>query len=477
MAKTINFLFPFYLCTIPSVQANDFLQPNIVFILADDLGYTDLGCMGSDFYETPHIDSLRASGMLFTRTYTNAANSAPSRACLMTGKYAPRHGVYTVNPPDRGRAEHRKLIPSLNKQALPVSFTLFPKLLKESGYHTIHVGKWHLGNDEEGTGPIAHGFDVNIAGGNEGAPYSYFYPYCSVKKQKCLSALETGQNGEYLTDRLTNEAINQLKQTTAQPFFLYFAHYAVHTPLQAKEDVIKKYQNKTPGKKHKNPVYAAMVESLDQSVGRIINTLKELDKLDNTLIVFMSDNGGMLNGISDNSPLRAGKGTPYEGGNRVPLIIQWNGKVPSGTLCTDPIIGVDLYPTLLEAAGITLPADLDGMSLQPLLSGQAKKTPERDLFVCFPAYLENYGSDSGFRATPYSSIISGNWKLIHFFEDNRDELYNLQEDISEKKDLSQQNIEKKQELLDRLHLWEKQVKAPVSFEINPVYKSIEANKE
>lgn len=444
-------------------------RPNIVLILADDLGWTDLGCMGSDYYETPHIDKLRSNGMLFTQAYSNAANSAPSRACLMTGLYTPRHGIYTVNPPDRGKAEGRKLIPFSNNRELPVSYTLLPRYLKTNGYNTCHVGKWHLGSDERGTGPLSHGFDVNKGGGDEGSPYSYFFPYCS-RNGKCLTNLEQGEEGEYLTDRLTDEAVSFIRQQSGeQPFFLYMAHHAVHTPLQAKEELIEKYRQKKPGEKHNNPVYAAMVQSLDESVGLIIKSLEETGQLDNTLIIFMSDNGGMLNNISDNYPLRGGKGNPYEGGNRVPIIVQWNGKVKAGSTCRTPVTGADLYPTVADLLGVAPLREPDGKSITPLLYDNQANWKERDLYFFFPAYLENYGGREGFRATPYSSVVSGDWKLIHFFEDNRNELYYLKEDIGETNNLAEVEKAKEKELYHSLQAWQQELLGTFSFEENPKF--------
>lgn len=444
-------------------------RPNIVIILADDLGWTDLACTGSDFYETPHIDKLRDSGMLFTQAYSNAANSAPSRACLMTGLYSPRHGIYTVNPPDRGEAKDRKLIPYANNHELPTSYTLLPRFLKEQGYYTIHIGKWHLGNDERGTGPLSHGFDINKGGGDEGSPYSYFFPYCS-QTGKCLTGLEQGEENEYLTDRLTEEAIKHIRQTNNKPFFLYLAHHAVHTPLQAKEELIEKYKRKPAGSKHSNPTYAAMIESLDESVGKVIGALEETGKIDNTIIIFLSDNGGMLNGISDNTPLRGGKGNPYEGGNRIPMIIQWKGKISPATTCDIPVIGMDLFPTIADLTGTTPAIPLDGTSLKPLLMSTESLLPNRSLYFSFPAYLQNYGKLEGFRATPYNSIISGEWKLIRFFETNTTELYNLKNDIGETTDLTDIYPGKSLELLKQLNEWEKSVNAPVHFEKNPLYQ-------
>ena len=447
-------------------QVND--KPNIIFILSDDLGWTDTGCTGSDFYNTPNIDALRASGVLFTHAYTNAANSAPSRASIMTGLYTPRHEVYTVPPVDRGKSENRKLIPKATKTTIADSLIFFPQLLHSQGYRTVHIGKWHLGSDNAGNGPQSRGFDVNIAGDANGSPYSYYYPFCNNNNTQCLTNLNLNDSSyQYLTDRLTQEAVMQIKEAKDQPLFLYMSHYAVHTPLQGKDELVAKYENKRPGINHQNPVYAAMVESLDQSVGRIVQALRDENKLSNTLIVFFSDNGGMVDGISNNAPLRGGKGTPYEGGNRVPLIFSFQGKIKPNQTNTTNVIGTDLFPTFLDFANIALPYTLDGESLKESLLTNKDGETDRDLFFYFPAYLESYKDISTFRATPYSSIISDNWKLIYFFEEGNYELYNLNDDIGEQQDLSDTKNELAQLMLSKLNNWLVSVGAPTEFEKNP----------
>ena len=266
-------------------------KPNIVFILADDLGWTDLGVMGSDYYETPNIDRLATEGILFDNAYAAAANSAPSRACMMTGMYTPRHGVYTVSPPDRGDRTKRKYIAIPNVEDVCADFVTMAEALQEQGYQCGHIGKWHLGDDEDGTGPLSQGFIWNVGGNRAGAPYSYFYPYCLPDKSKCHVGLEEGILGEYLTDRLTEEAVSFIKSHSEGPFFLHLSHHAVHTVLQAPDSLINKYRNKTPGKYHKNPIYAAMIEKLDDSVGRICQVIKTLGIADRTIVIFYSDKG------------------------------------------------------------------------------------------------------------------------------------------------------------------------------------------
>ncbi len=443
-------------------------RPNIVFILADDLGWTDLGCMGSDFYETPNIDNLRKAGVLFTHAYANAPNSAPSRACILTGLYTPRHGIYTVDSSERGKSENRKLIPIPNNMVLPTTFTTFPIILHANGYRTIHIGKWHLGSDTDGNGPLSHGFDINIAGDNNGSPYTYYYPFCN-KKGQCLKNLNLNDSTyRYLTDRLTEEAMQQIRKSKDQPFFLYMSHYAVHTPIEGREDLVDKYRHKSPGKRHNNSTYAAMIQSLDESVGKIVQVLKEENKLDNTLIVFFSDNGGMLDGISNNSPLRGGKGTPYEGGNRVPLIVFYGDKVEANSINKMNVVGLDLFPTFLDFAEIPIPQNVDGISLKKsILKHENNKT--RDLYFFFPAYLESYSDPNTFRATPYATIISNEWKLIYFFENSHSEIYNLKDDIGELVDRSRTDKKKVAKMRKQLFKWMRQVNAPVNFQQNPLY--------
>ena len=442
-------------------------RPNIVFIMADDLGWSDLSVTGSDYYETPNIDRLASQGMLFTNAYAAAANSAPSRACFMTGMYSPRHGVFTVSPSARGDKTKRKLIPIPNTEDVRADFVTMAEALQECGYQCGHVGKWHLGDDREGTGPLSQGFIFNIAGERAGTPYSYFYPYCNPKKNKCHLGLDKGTPGEYLTDRLTSEAINFMKEHKDGPFFLYLAHHAVHTPLKAPQHLIEKYEKKAKGKNHKNPVYAAMIESLDQNVGRVCRSLDSLGIADNTVVVFFSDNGG-LEPVTDNYPLREGKGSPYEGGARVPLIMRWPGKINPGTTSSVPVIGVDFYPTFVTIANGTPALNLDGKDIFSLLK---RNNPERDLFWHFPAYLQSNGKKGKiWRATPYSSIRSGDWKLIYYYEDKSMELFDLKNDIGEQHELSHERNEKKRELYTKLMDWMEKVGAPVPTELNPDYK-------
>ena len=443
--------------------------PNIVFLFIDDLGWRDVGFMGSTFYETPHIDRLARGGMIFTNAYANAPNCAPTRACLMSGQYGARHGVYTVGSSERGKAKGRRLIPIENHTTLPAEVVTLAECLKAAGYATCHLGKWHLGGEPE-TKPGGQGFDVNVAGNHAGSPRTYFSPYKNPD-------LPDGPEGQYLTDRLTDEAVRFIDAHRNGPFFLYLAHYAVHTPLMAMKDLIEKYKQKEPSGGHDHPVYAAMIESVDRGIGRILHRLDDLDLAGDTLVVFFSDNGGCggyeelgIKGpeITSQAPLKGGKGMLYEGGIRVPMAVRWPGRVPPGTTCETPVIGLDFYPTLIEAAGARPPQGqvLDGESLVPLMTQKGNLARDA-IYWHFPAYLQ--GGGGTWRTTPGGVIRSGDWKLIEYFEDGRLELYNLRDDIGETKNLAETSAAKAKALHDRLVAWRKEVGAPVPTEQNPAF--------
>lgn len=423
-------------------------KPNIIFILADDLGWRDLGFMGSRYYETPRIDKLAEEGVGFTSAYSNAPNCAPTRACLMSGQYGPRHGVYTVGTSERGPANMRKLVPTPNTTDLDTKVVTIADALKPAGYTSACIGKWHLG-DKEPYRPQDRGFDVVVARDHAG---------------------HFDKQGNYLTDTLTDKALEFIAANKDRPFFLYLAHHAVHTPIQAKKELIEKYKKKTGDEIHNNPTYAAMIESVDQGVGRVLDKLDELVLAENTVVFFFSDNGGYGN-VTSMAPLRGSKGMLYEGGIRVPLIIRWPGVAKPRTKCDVPVIGIDFYPTMLEIAGAKKPRRhiLDGESILPLLKG-ADKLKRKAIFWHFPAYLEPYNErQKPWRTTPAGAVRMGDWKLIEFFEDNRIELYNLKYDISEKENLAESNPEKAEELHRLLLNWRKKTNAPVPTERNPKY--------
>lgn len=392
----------------------------------------------------------------------------------MTGLYTPRHGVYTVSPSARGDKTKRKLIPITNTEDVRTDFVTLGEALKQQGYVCGHIGKWHLGSDLDGskTGPLSQGFDYNIAGDRAGSPYSYFYPYC--RKQKCHLGLDEGSEGEYLTDRLTSEAIKFVEQTKDKPFFLYMAHHAVHTPLKAPQTLVDKYQKKTKGKYQTNAIYAAMVENLDWNVGRLCHAIDSLGLSENTLIVFYSDNGGAA-AATNNFRLRGAKGMPYEGGIRVPLIMKYPRKIKAGTVVSEPVTGVDFYPTLVALTGGIPDNGLDGENIFDRMKKGTSKV-QRALFWHFPAYLEGYqGLGRDFRATPYSIIRSGDWKLIYYYEDKSMELFNLKNDRMERNNLVNLQPTLAKELYTRLMKWLIDTRADIPTELNPAY--IKAKKQ
>ncbi len=442
----------------------DTTKVNIVLILADDLGWTDAGFMGSGYYQTPALDALAASGMVFTNAYANAPNCAPSRASLLTGLYTPRHGIYTVGNSARGKSEHRKLIPVKNKMVLDSVFVTIAGVLKSHGYATITLGKWHIGDSSS---PLRQGFDINIGGHQLGHPKSYFSPYDNP-------ALEDGPEGEFLTERLTEEAIHFIRNRKDAPFFMYFPHYTVHTPIQAKDSIIQMYMNRHADERHNNPVYAAMIHSLDESIGKLVSELKSQKIYEKTIVIFLSDNGGHES-FTSQLPLKGGKGMLYEGGIRVPFVISWPGKVKPGQITEYPVIGTDIFPTIIDFLGFKTGIKPDGMSLVPLLV-QNETLPERPIFWHFPAYLERYpGHPHIWRTTPASVIRSGDWKLIEFFENKDLELYNLKTDIGETNNVAEVYPDKTRELLKILRDWQLETGAPVPTEPNPEFNQDSVN--
>ena len=436
--------------------------PNILLINIDDLGWRDLGFMGSQFFESPNIDALSKKGTVFTQGYAAAANCAPSRACLMTGLWPQRHGIFTVGTSERGRSKDRRLIPVANTVTLPDRFSTLPEILGKNGYATCHAGKWHLTDS-----PLDNGFDVNIGGSHAGHPRSYYPPYKNV-------ALEA-EEGKRLTDRITDGAIAFIR-SAKKPFFINYAPYAVHTPIQPVPGLLDKYANKAPSNGQHNAKYATMVENMDYNVGRLLGALKETGALGNTFIVFTSDNGGLFV-ISDQHPLRAGKGSYYEGGIRVPFFFVWEDRVLAGNSVDVPISNLDVYPTLLEAAGIWPPDGKtgDGRNLLPLLT-KGKRPKKRPLYWHFPIYLEASKGSRGehrdplFRTRPGSVVRYGPWKLHHYMEDDALELYHLDKDRGEKNDLALTKPKKAKKMYRMLVDWQRDTNAPLATRPNPEYR-------
>ncbi len=432
--------------------------PNIVFILADDLGWTDLACQGSQYYETPNIDRLAAQGVRLT-SYHHCQNCAPTRAALMSGQYAPRTGTYTVGGINRFDWSKRPLRPVDNVTELPLEKITIAQALKNNGYRTGMFGKWHLGNGGD-YHPSKRGFEEAIVTAGR------HFKFVTDPSHDIPDDL-------YLADYLTDKAEGFIRRHKDKPFFLYLPHFGVHSPYQAKAEWIAHFKDKPGVGGHKDPVYAAMIASVDESVGRIMALLDELKLADNTVLIFSSDNGGVggyaregiakdeSGGVTDNAPLRSGKGSLYEGGTRVPFIARWPGTIPPGTTCNAPGIHVDLYPTLLEIAGATSPQDytLDGSSLVPVFRSPAEPPARGPIFQHFPGYL-GIGKDH-WRTTPVSLVQEGDWKLMEFFEDGRLELYRLDEDLGEQHDLATSNPEKAAELHAQLKAWRAAIQAPM----------------
>jgi arylsulfatase A-like enzyme len=437
-------------------------KPNIVFILADDLGWSDTGAYGSKYYETPNIDRLAGQGMKFTN-YHNCQNCQPTRAALMSGQYAARTGVYTVGSIDRFNWETRNLRPVDNVTALPLDKITIAQSLKSAGYATGMFGKWHLGQMGK-YHPSQRGFDEAITSMGVHFEFKTQPPTPHAKD-------------DYLADWLTDRSVDFIRRHKDGPFFLFLPHFAVHQPLQAKANLIAKFKDKPAAGGQGNATYAAMVYSVDESVGRVLAVLDELNLADNTVVIFSGDNGGVggyaregIKGgeITDNAPLRNGKGSLYEGGVRDDFILRWPGKVAPGSTCDAPTIHVDLYPTLLEIAGAATPANypLDGESMAPLLRDGHAKLKREAIYQHFPGYLG--GGAGTWRTTPVATIQIGDWKLMEFFEDGHLELYNLHDDIGERNNLAAKMPDKEKELHDKMLAWRAAMKAPMPTPHKPV---------
>jgi arylsulfatase A-like enzyme len=448
-------------------------KPNVVLIVIDDLGQRDLGCYGSTFYKTPNIDRLAEEGLRFTDFYAACPVCSPTRASILTGRYPQRMGITDWIPGRRDMSDQRLKAPAIRNE-LPLEEVTIAEALKARGYVTAHIGKWHLGGP--GFGPEKQGFDINIAGDQTGTPRSYFAPF--ENKQGKMPGLDKAEPGEYLTDRLALEAEKFIEANKDRPFFLYLPHYAVHTPLRAKQAVIDKYKVTPKAGSQSNPVYAAMVESMDDAVGRILKKLDDLKLSEDTLVIFTSDNGGLATteggptGATYNGPLREGKGFLYEGGIRVACIMRWPGKIKPG-MTSVVACSIDFFDTILEACGIsremkaTAPPR-DGTSLVFLFDG-TKKHGDRILKWHYPHYA-NQGSRPG------GAIRWGDYKLIEYYEDGRRELFDVKSDISETRNLITEKPDVADKLQSHLGLWRENIgcKMPTP---NPNYRPNPPNKD
>ena len=442
---------------------------NIVLILADDLGWADLGCHGADLHETPRIDAFAREGLRFNQAYAMSVCS-PTRAMLLTGRHAARVGITIWSEGSLERNTSRRLLQAESRHDLPPTEITLAKHLRDGGYLTALVGKWHLGDADHA--PETHGFDLNIGGTHWGAPATYWWPYSGAGRFgaqfRYVPGLGFGRPGEYLTDRLTDEALRVIDHAGERPFFLYLAHHAPHTPVEAKAEDVRYFQSKLhPELRHRNPTYAAMLKSLDEGVGRVLDHLRARGLEDRTIVVFTSDNGGQMNvdpparpggPPTRNAPLRSGKGSLYEGGVRVPLMVRWPGVTPRGAVSDAPVLLADLFPTLLRAAGLPVPDGIDGSDLSALLRDPAARLGRDALYFHYPHYYET--------TTPVGAIRAGDWKLLEYFEDGRVELYDLAADPGEKRNLAAAEPARAAELRTRLARWRAEVGAKMPT-VNP----------
>ena len=467
----------FIALSVPSLVAVSFTaraedtvsgRPNVVFILADDLGWRDLSGEGSPYYESPHLDALAASGMRFTQGYAACQVCSPSRASILTGKFPPRHGITDWIGAASGTRWNRndKLLPADYAHRLADDEITLAEALREAGYRTFFAGKWHLG--DKGSFPEDHGFEQNIGGHHRGSPPGgFFSPYNNP-------LMSDGPSGESLPIRLAQETAAFIQQHHEKPFLAYLSFYSVHAPIQTSQPLWAKYRAKADQHPHPGdrfvidrtlpvrqvqdcPIYAGMIESMDQAVGIVLDTLDRLGLSDNTVVIFTSDNGGVSSGdayATSNLPLRGGKGRQWEGGLREPYFVRAPGVTEPGSTCDTPVTGTDFYPTILELTGLPLAPEqhVDGVSLVPLLKGQAIEP--RPLFWHYP----HYGNQGG---EPSSIIRRGDWKLIHYWEDGRDELYQLSEDPAEQHDVAQQQPERRGTLRRELDAWLTEVHAKI----------------
>lgn len=440
-----------------SAAAQGRRRPNFLFILIDDMGWRDLGVYGSTFYETPNIDRFASQGMRFTNAYAACPVCSPTRASILTGKYPARLHL-TDWIPGRKQWPFAKLLTPEFEQQLRLEETTIAEALKPAGYATASIGKWHLGGPP--FYPDHQGFDLNVGGTAKGQPGSYFGPWD-------LPNLQGGTKNDYMTDRLTEEAIRFIESNRNRPFFLYLPEFAVHLPLQAKQAAVERFKAKAdPKAPQHDPVYAAMIQSVDEGIGRILKRLDELNIADRTVVFFMSDNGGLvyegkrMEPVTSNLPLRGGKGHVYEGGIREPMMVRWPGVTKPGTSCDVPVTSVDFFPTILEIAGVSHTGAVDGASFVPLLKGRNRPVHDA-LYWHYPHYSNQGGKPAG-------AIRRGDYKLIEFYEDGRLELYNLRADLGERNNLAAREPERARKLHEDLKRWRDSVSASMP-KPNPGY--------
>jgi arylsulfatase A-like enzyme len=458
------------LAVAPVGHSQPVRHPNIVLVVIDDYGWADTGCYGSTYYRTPNIDRLAARGMRFTDAYAAAPVCSPTRAALMTGKHPARLRL-TDWLPGRGDMPAQKLLRPAIRQELPLEETTVAEALKRTGYATALVGKWHLGG--AGFEPERQGFGLNVAGDHTGTPLSYFAPFQRVGR--FMPKLENAPAGEYLPDRLTAEAERFIEQRQDKPFFLYLPHYSVHIPMKAKPELIAKYLAlPAPAQGQNNPIYAAMIESMDESIGRLMQKLEQLGLADDTVFIFTADNGGLSvkegpdTPATDNAPLRGGKGYLYEGGLRVPLIVAWPKRIKAGRINRTPVYSPDLFATALEIAGVKNTTGVDGLNLLPLLTERG--SIKRDALYWHYPHYSNQSINAGHYDQPGGAIRQGDYKLLEFYQDDHVELYDLKHDLSERRDLAGERPRLAAEMRRKLVAWRRSVGAQMMTP-NPDYRA------
>lgn len=458
-------------------------RPNVLVILADDLGVHDLGCHGADLHETPSIDALAREGMQFLRAYAPSPVCTPTRASLLTGKHPARLRMTIWSEGSRKGPTDRPLLQAESRHDLPRTEVTLATHLQRAGYLTACVGKWHLGDAQHA--PEVHGFDINVGGTHWGAPATYFFPYRGGGRfgaeTRYVPHLGLGRPGEYLTDRLTEEALRIIDAAAerGQPFFLYLAHHAPHTPIEAKPEDVAYFQARMrPEWVHQNPRYAAMIRSLDEGVGRVLRRLRERGLGTNTVVVFSSDNGGYLGTdarqdipVTTNAPLRSGKGSLYEGGIRVPLLVRWPGITIPGSQSHEPVVLTDLFRTLMAAAQVDVPDDvvMDGRDLRPVLRDPGARLGREALYFHYPHYYHAP------RTAPASAVLAWPWKLVEHHEDGRAELFHLAKDPGESMDLARAEAARALGLREQLARWRRDVDAAMPAP-NPGYGGAAAAK-
>jgi len=448
----------------------DVSKPNVVLIIADDLGWSGLGSYGSDLHETPNLDRFAAEGMKFTSFYAASPVCSPTRASILTGKYPARLHMTThfENTGDYWRNYGVEHIDSTHLLQQPVTVGNLPQrewtlaeALRDDGYFTAHVGKWHLGNVEHY--PENHGFDLNIGGTQWGSPDTYWYPWTGNKTWmhiRYIPGIVYGAGkGSYLPDRLTDMALEVIEDRGDQPFFLHLAYHTPHTPMEGKPELVKYFKEKVkPGMKDTNPDFAAMVYSLDENVGRVLNKLNEEGISEETIVIFLSDNGGRTEDfrdwgpITNNAPLKAGKGSLYEGGLRVPCIIKWPGKTKPHASSDFPLVTIDILPTVLDMVGLKKPRPLvDGFSFAHMLSHKGDEVAREAIFWHYPHYYPG--------TTPVNAVRMGDWKFIHYFDTDSIELYDLSKDLGEVNNVAGENPLVAKQLFASLSLWRADIRA------------------